>query len=576
MKQYFVQLCTAAALMLGCASVQAQSYQLVWGDEFNGKIGPDWVFETGGGKWGNNEREYYQVNNASVNGTDLMITARKENVGGYPFTSARMKTKGRMEFTYGKIEARIKMPMGQGLWPAFWMLGANIDSQPWPTCGEIDIMEHVNSEDKVYATQHWDHNGYTRYGTSAVTTPADYHIYTTEWDASTIRTFVDGTLYHTMNIAGGVNSTEEFHKPFFLLLNLAVGGDWPGQTVDESKLPATMHVDYVRVYQLKNIPPPPTTGTKDATFYKDCGYAGSAVALEVGDYTTSGLSSRSILNNDVSSLKVMSGYEVQLFDGDNFMGTSVTLSASTDCFVASGWNDRVSSLKVRKTTTPVAGLLIQAENYGSMSGVQLEATADAGGGQNVGYIDTGDWLSYHNVNFPTSGTYTVEYRVASVGGGQLSSDLNSGNVWLGNLDVPATGGWQNWTTISQTINVSAGMYDFGVFAHGGGWNLNWVRITKQGAARGTTGSPAQATALTANVYPNPSRSGGPLLLELNNYDFAAPAEVVITDLTGREVLRRAVTQRVTDLGQGKRLQGGSYLVRVRSGSSSVVHRLIVQ
>ncbi|UOQ72253.1 carbohydrate-binding protein [Hymenobacter cellulosilyticus] len=303
----------------------------------------------------------------------------------------------------------MKLPLGQGLWPAFWMLGANIGQVGWPACGEIDVMEHINAENKVYGTVHWDSNGHAEYGGNVVTSPENYHVYTVEWEPAYIRWFVDGIKYHEINISGGTGSTEEFQRPFFLLLNLAVAGNWPGQTVDESKLPATMFVDYVRVYQKTSTPP------------------------------------------------------------------------------------------------PTSSITIQAESYSTMNGVQLEACSDTGGGQDVGWIDTNDWMAYNSVNFPTSGAYTIEYRVASPSGGRVSADLNAGSTQLGNVAIPATGGWQTWTTVAQTVNVNAGTYNLGVFAQAGGWNLNWIRITKAGTARtapASTTAPEVTTELS--VYPNPA------------------------------------------------------------------------
>jgi hypothetical protein len=113
-----------------------------------------------------------------------------------------------------------------------------------------------------------------------------------------------------------------------------------------------------------------------------------------------------------------------------------------------------------------------------MSGVQLENTTDVGGGQNVGWIDANDWIAFSGINFPTTGSYRVEYRVASVSGSRLSLDLNSGTIQLGQLAIPATGGWQNWVTVSHTVQISAGTYSLGIFAPQGGWNINWVKITK--------------------------------------------------------------------------------------------------
>ena len=233
------------------SAVTTTAYTLVWSDEFEGNQvnTSNWNFETGGGGWGNNEKEYYQSSNATVANGNLVITAKKQRVKSSAYTSARITTQGKREFTYGKIEARIMLPMGQGLWPAFWMLGANINSVGWPACGETDIMEHINTETLIYGTIHWDNGGHIQYGGNTVTTPENYHIYTVEWDSAAVRWYVDGIQYKEANILNNVNGTEEFHKPFFIILNLAVGGNWPGRIIDNSKFPASMYVDYVRVYQ---------------------------------------------------------------------------------------------------------------------------------------------------------------------------------------------------------------------------------------------------------------------------------------------------------------------------------------
>jgi len=235
------------------ATAPARDYRLVWSDEFNGNTvdTTSWNFEKGGEGWGNHEQEYYQAANATVSNGNLVITGRKENVGSNHYTSSRMTTQNKHAFLYGRIEARIKMPVAQGFWPAFWMLGSDIKTVPWPASGEIDIMEHINTDSLIYGTPHWDNNGHVQKGDTIASTPSDYHVYAIEWDASSIRWYVDQTKYHELNIANNVNSTEEFHRPFFILLNFALGGDWPGQTIDDSKLPANYYVDYVRVYQKK-------------------------------------------------------------------------------------------------------------------------------------------------------------------------------------------------------------------------------------------------------------------------------------------------------------------------------------
>jgi beta-glucanase (GH16 family) len=227
-------------------------YSLVWHDEFETGISSDWIFETGNGSsgWGNNELEYYLEDNATVSDGVLEITAKKESYEGYSYTSARMKTMGNQYWTYGKIEARIKLPSFSGSWPAFWMLGENYSDVGWPSCGEIDIMEHINTESLTYGTIHWYADAYASYsGNTTVDDVTSYHVYSIEWDESSIKWYVDDVQYHEASIEDSVNGTDEFHKDFFILLNFAIGGDWPGFTVDENAFPATMYVDYVRVFQ---------------------------------------------------------------------------------------------------------------------------------------------------------------------------------------------------------------------------------------------------------------------------------------------------------------------------------------
>lgn len=229
-------------------------YNLVWSDEFDGDSlnTNNWTCEEGTGSngWGNNELQYYtnKPDNVSVSDGTLKITAKKENYNGSNYTSARLKTQGKQSFKYGKIEARIKLPQGSGLWPAFWMLGDDIETNEWPKCGEIDIMEHINTENKVYGTVHWDSNGHAEYGGNTITDVTSFHTYSIEWNESMITWFLDGNKYHEIDIKDRSN-TDEFHHNFFILLNLAVGGQWPGFSIDDSTLPATMEVDYVRAYK---------------------------------------------------------------------------------------------------------------------------------------------------------------------------------------------------------------------------------------------------------------------------------------------------------------------------------------
>ena len=236
----------------------------LWHDEFDGDNidSEKWTFEigTGASGWGNNEWEYYtdRKENAYVQDGILHIRANKEDFEGSKYTSARMITKGKFSFTYGTVEARIALPVGKGIWPAFWMLGENIDAVSWPACGEIDIIETVNSENIVYGTNHWangseyatyGNNTKDYYGTSKELDITQFHTYKMVWDENVIVMYVDDFKYHEILIENNTGDTEEFHKPFFFILNVAVAGNWPGFEVDDAQFPNEMLVDYIRVTQ---------------------------------------------------------------------------------------------------------------------------------------------------------------------------------------------------------------------------------------------------------------------------------------------------------------------------------------
>jgi len=244
------------------------AWVLSWSDEFNGANGsaPDpakWAFEQGGGGWGNSELQTYtnRPQNAQIQDGSLVITALKETYTGLDgisrdYTSARLTTKGLFSQSSGKFEARIKIPYGQGLWPAFWMLGNDISSNGWPACGEIDIMENVGKlPATVYGTLHGPgYSGANGLSSSSSLTTGkyadDFHVYAVEWEGTQIRFYVDGALTGTRSAAGlASGSLWVFDHPFFLILNVAVGGAWPGSPDGTTVFPQKMQVDYVRVYR---------------------------------------------------------------------------------------------------------------------------------------------------------------------------------------------------------------------------------------------------------------------------------------------------------------------------------------
>jgi beta-glucanase (GH16 family) len=262
MKTNLLFLCCLLPLMGVLADGQV-SWKLVWADEFDQIDGspPDstkWAYDSGAGGWGNNELEYYtaRTNNARVEGGQLVIEARREKYSGSSYTSARLKTQEKVSWTYGRIEARVKLPHGQGIWPAFWTLGTNITSAGWPGCGEIDIMENIGREPAlVHGTAHGPgYSGGGGIGVSyslpgGVRIADDFHVYAVEWTTNQIKWFVDGLQYFSVTPSSlPSGKTWVFDRPQFLLLNLAVGGNWPGNPDSTTTFPQRMLVDYVRVY----------------------------------------------------------------------------------------------------------------------------------------------------------------------------------------------------------------------------------------------------------------------------------------------------------------------------------------
>jgi len=235
-------------------------------------------------------------------------------------------------------------------------------------------------------------------------------------------------------------------------------------------------------------------------------------------------------------------------------------------------NQTCGQWKLVPATTSQTSVLIQAEDYSAMSGIQVEATTDTGGGSNVGYTETGDWLAYNSINFPTTGSYLIEYRVASgVTGGKLSSDLNGGTIVLGNVDIPNTGGWQNWQTVSQTVNVNAGTYNFGIYIQNTGMNINWIKITKVGA--GLTAKSAQVpiveeevveTAL--NIYPSPVENTLYITTDVSGGNVS-----IVDSQTGTVFSGRKVNNNSLDVSY---LRRGIYLIVFEKDGQKTVKRFI--
>ncbi len=236
-------------------------YTLVWNDEFSGTT-PDlstWNTEIGNGSggWGNHELEYYTGNtkNLFVSNGNLVIEARKEPINGLNYSSARITTQNKKTFTFGRIDIRAKLPVDKGIWPALWMLGANINTQPWPACGEIDMMELIGTyPGRVYGTMHWkavtgNHASKgSQYDLSSGNFSQQFHVFSIIWSQDMIKWLVDDQLYLTATSADA-GANYPFNAAQFFIFNVAVGGDWPGSPDTSTPFPQRMFVDYVRVFQ---------------------------------------------------------------------------------------------------------------------------------------------------------------------------------------------------------------------------------------------------------------------------------------------------------------------------------------
>lgn len=266
-KQRIVFIALVSAILIdvtGCAAAKKteidipEGWKLSWNDEFDKKEidSSIWTYDLGGDGWGNGEAEFYtdRSENARIEKGMLVIEARQEKYENSYYTSARLKTKSLKEVEYGRIEARIKVPEGLGFWPAFWMLGSDFNGKNWPDCGEIDIMEYVGREpDLIMGTLHGPGYsgalGKSKWNRQEFDIADDFHTYAIEWEKDQIRWYFDGTEYFKVDRSDLNGQEWVFDQPFFIILNLAVGGTLPGPVGLDTKFPAQMYVDYIRVFQ---------------------------------------------------------------------------------------------------------------------------------------------------------------------------------------------------------------------------------------------------------------------------------------------------------------------------------------
>jgi len=515
------------------------AYQLVWSDEFDGTTlnTSNWSYDIGNGSggWGNNELEYYRSQNVSVSGGYLIIEARQEAYGGFSFTSGKIHSRNKQDFLYGKVEARMKVPYGGGMWPAFWMMPTDSVYGGWAASGEIDIMETKDLASYIGGTIHygggWPNNVYSggTYSPGGVNFSAAFHIYTIEWEPDVMRWYVDGILYSTKTSslwysdAAPSNPRAPFDQNFYIIMNAAVGGNYtectnPGCIT--ASLPQQFQVDWVRVYQdINNISPTvsitdpndganlpagniviyATASDSDGSvttveFYEGANYLGQDTtapygflwpSVPNGCYT---IMAKAIDNAGASSIATV---EITVGSGCGQLPYYGTPSAIPGTIQAENFDLGGEGVAYHDTTSGNSG-----NQYRTLEDVDIENCTDAGGGYNIGWMGTGEWLEY-TVNVSGTGNYTLEARVSAMAAGKTFYVEFNGVNKTGNITVPNTGGWQNWTTVSVPVSLSAGTQIMRFVSNSADFNLNYIRLTATMVTVPTVTGISQASAQSA-------------------------------------------------------------------------------
>jgi beta-glucanase (GH16 family) len=467
-------------------------WQPVWCDEFDYEGLPDselWNYDSGGNGWGNRELQYYtreDLDNAFVEDDMLHIVARYQPGGANDYTSARLITKYKGDWEYGRIQIRAKVPDELGTWSALWMLPTDWEYGGWPYSGEIDIMEHVGyDDDAVHGTIHtgaYNHSlntqiGYTKPLDTATT---DFHVYEMIWEPRSIILLIDGVQFAQFgfnpfaNIGVKNSDAWPFDQRFHLLMNIAVGGNWGGlQGVDSDAFPAEMVIDYVRVYQ------------RD---YAGMDQSAPNSVENLGLLDASYNSIQVSWDNAIDDVMVKE-YEVyfdQVLMGttsvNSFTATDLEPSKAYQIDVVSvdfaGNKSELTTLSVSTEGVPSITSKIEAEDYITQSGTLRDTTTDDGGGEYVGWIDDNDTLEYL-LNVEEAGTYQITYRIASESNAGEIKFYGKSSLPLVTTTLPVTGAWDTWMDVtSSTFTLQEGVTQFTIRASVGGFNINYFTVEK--------------------------------------------------------------------------------------------------
>ncbi len=511
---------TYSIFLFATSIVFAQNWQIVWRDEFLGNSIDlsKWEHEVNGNGGGNNELQYYTARdtNSFVENGSLVIRALKETFTGpdgtRSYTSARLRTKNKGDWKYGKMEIRAMLPAGVGTWPAIWMLPTDWVYGEWPNSGEIDIMEHVGFDPGVvHGTVHTKaYNGLIGNQKGAAVLIQDatsaFHVYSIEWSPLKIDFFVDNSKYFTFDNEGLGWEKWPFDQRFHLISNIAIGGNWGGlQGVDDSIFPVQMVIDYVRVYQ-----DPDAAPSGSITFPQNGDHfnAGDKITISVNATDGDGTVDKVEFFQDEAKLGQANSQPFEWTVENSYSGCYTLKAVVTD---NDGFSTETAAINItvgdscgqapyRIAPEPIPGI-IEAENYDlggegvayhdndainngngqgdgyrHLEGVDVEPTGDVGGGYNVGWMESGEWMEYL-VNVGNTGIYTVISRVASeTGGGSFNLSLDGQDV-SGVINVSATGGWQQWASIfTENVFLTRGVHKMRLNVLSSGFNFNKLTI----------------------------------------------------------------------------------------------------
>lgn len=539
------------------------NWTMIYGDEFNTDGKPDparWTVDPRPKGWINGEQQVYTDtthDNARVKNGQLIITGKRNYPTGdstAPWSSARVISQNKMDFKYGKVEVRAKLPRARGSWPAIWLMPTTSAYGAWPRSGEIDIMEHVgNNFGTVLSTVHTQNNNWTNGGhLSASKKMMDvdsvFHVYALEWSPDSLRFTYDGVKCYTYVNPHTDWKDWPFDQKFHVILNVAIGGGMGG-SITPADWPDSMTVDYVRIYQ-KGLGTPVLdtimVSPADIKFIAGKQQQYVARAYDQNGQPMAITPTWSITGNGNS---ITSGGLATL-DTSGVISVTATVNGVTKS-ASTYANLRVANYK------PIPAK-IEAERFDNSNSCCTEPTSDTLGGLNVSYIGAGTWFEYDIAVPPGSADYRIQFRVAVSTASSLKIQLDTNT--LQTVILPASGGWQKWITVtSAPISLSPGNKTIRIYSNVSGWNFNWINIIQDSsAARIAYTAPVVARDEKVRIYPNPT--WGQLTIDLQGKTYKT---LTLLDMQGNVIRQwgvRAGEKQITrDLGF---LPSGTYLLRL--------------